>query len=127
MNRRLISAFIVGAAVGTAAMPVLAITCYQVIDRNDVLILRDIRSPVDLSNAGAPSREAMRSRGEHLVIFDAETCTVLGRATPTGSRTLTADEIVAEFRSFAGPSGWGTYSSRLGGPPARAPTQTQSP
>jgi hypothetical protein len=121
MKGRLISAFIAGAALGTAAMPVLAITCYEVIDRNDVVILRDTHPPVDLSNAGTPSREAMRSRGELLVIFDVETCTVLGRVTPTGSRTLTADEIVSEYRAFAGPSSWGTYSSRLGGPPTPTP------
>jgi len=113
MNRRLISAFVVGAAVGTAAMPVLASTCYEVIDRNDVVLSRDTSSPVDLSTAGAPAREAMRSRGELLVIYDTETCVLLGRPTPAGSKTLATDEIVAGWRSF-GKSGFGgTYGSTV--------------
>ena len=117
VNRRLLSALIVGAAVGTAAMPVVAITCYEVIDRNDVVILRETRSPVDLSHAGAPAREAMRSRGELLVIFDAEDCAAFGRVSRDGSRTLTTDEIVAGWRPtpVEGKGGWGTYSSRYGG------------
>jgi hypothetical protein len=113
MNGRLKSAFIVGAAVGAAAMPVLASTCYEVIDQNDVVISRDTNSPVDLSNAGAPSREAMRSRGELLVIYDVETCVLIRRVTPTGGKTLDTDEIVAGWRSF-GKSGFGgTYGSAV--------------
>ena len=127
MKGRLISAFIVGAALGTAVMPAFAITCYEIIDRNDVVVLRDTNSPVDLSNAGAPDREAMRSRGELLVIYDVENCMVVGRASPTSGRALTADEIVAGWRSF-GKSGFGgTYGSPVGtdsggGIPAPMPT-----
>src|SRR5512137_2280297 len=130
MNGRLISAFIAGAA-ATAAMPVLAITCYEVIDRNDVVVLRGTRSPVDLSNAGAPARDAMRSRGELLVIFYTENCVLAGRATADGGRTLTTDEIVAGWKAMPVDvkSGWGTYSSRYGGllPQGQAATPTQSP
>jgi len=117
VNRRLLSALIVGAAVGTAAMPVVAVTCYEVIDRNDVVVLRDTRSPVVLSHAGAPAREAMRNRGELVVKFDAEDCAVFGRASQDGSRTLTTDEIVAGWKPapVEGKGGWGTYSSRYGG------------
>jgi hypothetical protein len=127
MRGRLFSAFIVGAGVGAAAMPVLASTCFEVIDRNDVVIFRDTRSPVDLSTAGAPPREEMRSRGEHLIIFDAKTCVVLGKPSRTGDGTLGADEIVAEWRAFGGKSGWGTYSSRLGGPPTPVQPATPTP
>ena len=63
MNRWPFHALIVGAAFGSA-MPAAATMCYEIIDRNNVVILRDTNSPVDLSNAGAPAREAMRSRGE---------------------------------------------------------------
>ena len=128
MNGRLISALIAGAAVGATAMPVLAITCYEVIDRSGVVILRGTRSPVDLSGAGAPAREAMRGRGELLVIFNTENCVLAGKATADGGRTLTADEIVAGWRPMLseGKSGWGTYSSRYGGllPQGQAPTTT---
>jgi hypothetical protein len=128
MNGRLISAFIIGAALGTTAMPVLASTCYEVIDRDDVVIYRDRRPPVDLSNAGAPAREAMRNRGELLIILDVTTCAAIGRGVATGGRALTTDEIVAGWRSFAGKGGWGTYSSAYGGSPtlAQPATQTQS-
>jgi hypothetical protein len=127
MNGRLISAFIIGAAVGAAAMPALAGRCYEVIDRNDVVILRDTSSPVDLSGAGAPAREAMRSRGELLVIFDVETCVVIGRDASTGGGTLTTAEIVAGWKSF-GKSGFGgTYGGTLApdaGGGIAAPTPT---
>ena len=113
MSGRLFSAFIMGAALGAAAMPVSAITCYEVIDRNNVVILRDTNTPVDLSNAGAPAREAMRSRGELLVIYDVETCRLVGRASSTGSRTLTTDEIVAGWRSFGNSGFGGTYGSTV--------------
>ena len=118
MKRRFFSAIVVGAAIGGAAMPVFATACYEIIDRGDVVILRDTRPPVDLSLAGAPLREAMRGRGELLVIFDAENCRVLGRASPTGSRTLTTDEIVTGWRAFEGKTAWGTYGGRYGGQPA---------
>ena len=132
MSGRLFSAFVIGAALGAAAMPAFAITCYEVIDRNDVVILRDINSPVDLSNAGAPAREAMRSRGELLVIYDVETCMVFGRASPTGSRTLTADEIVAGWRSFGNSGFGGTYGSTVAtdaaaASPPRPPTSDGHP
>ena len=131
MNGRLISALIAGAAAGAAAMPVLAITCYEVIDRNDVVVLRGTRSPVDLSNAGAPARDAMRRRGDLLVIFSTENCVLVGSATADGGRTLNADEIVAGWRPMLSErkSSWGTYSSRYGGllTPPQTPTPTQSP
>jgi hypothetical protein len=116
---------------GAAAMPVVAITCYEVIDRNNMVILRGTRSPVDLSHAGAPSREAMRGRGELLVIFNTENCVLVGRATADGGKTLTTDEIVAGWKPMLSErkSGWGTYSARYGGllPQEQAPTPTQSP
>ena len=131
MNGRLISALIAGAALGAAAMPVFAITCYEVIDRSNVVILRGTRPPVDLSNAGAPARDAMRRRGELLVIFDTENCVPVGRATAGGGRTLNTDEIVVGWKPMMGDgkSGWGTYSSRYGGllPPGQAAAPTPSP
>ena len=66
-------------------------------------------------------------RGELLVIYDVETCMVVGRASPTGSRTLTTDEIVAGWRSF-GKSGFGgTYGGTVAtdsGGGISAPTPT---
>lgn len=112
MIRRLFQALIVGAALSTA-MPVPAAMCYEIIDRNGAVVFRDTNSPVDLSATGAPAREAMRSRGELLVIFDVDTCALIGRASPTGGRALTTDEIVAGWKSF-GKSGFGgTYGGMV--------------
>jgi len=125
MYRWLFQALIVGAALG-AAMPVLAITCYEVIDRNNVVISRDQSSPVDLSDRGAAARDAMRNRAELLVIFEAQTCAVLVRAA-TASRPLTTDEIVAGWRSFGNSGFGGTYGSTVGtgsGGGIYAPTPT---
>src|SRR3974390_394795 len=102
MRRPTLAALLAGVALGAVAASALAESCYEVIDRNDAVIYRDTRSPVDLSEAGQRAREAMRARGELLVFFDTETCIVLGKTTPTGSRTLTVDEIVAEYKGFAG-------------------------
>jgi hypothetical protein len=113
MNGRLISAVIVGAAVSTAAVPVNAFTCYEIIDRNNVVILRDVSSPVDLSDRGAAAREAMRNRGELLVIYETQTCVRIERGSPTGGRTLTTDEIVAGWRSFGYSGFGGTYGSTV--------------
>ena len=52
---------------------------------------------------------------------------MLGRAFPTGGKPLTADEIVAEWRSVEGKGGWGTYSSRYGGPPTPVPSAAPAP
>ena len=111
MCRSKFAALIAGAALGAAATSVLAVSCYEVIDRTDAVIYRDTQSPVDLSDAGKRARDAMRARGELLVFFDTETCVVLGKTTATGSRTLSVDEIVAEYKGFAGMNAWKSYKS----------------
>ena len=117
MNRLLFTSLVVGTALGAAALPVLAGTCYAVIDRSNAVIYRDTRPPVDLSNAGTPAREAMRKRGELLIVYDAATCATIGRSHTARDRALTTEEIVAGWKSFAGKGGWGTYSSHYGGTP----------
>ena len=112
MSGRLFSAFVIGAALGAAAVPVFATTCYEVIDRTNVVIFRDSQTPVDLSAAGAPLRDAMYKRGEQLLIYDTDQYIVI-RPSTTSSRTLTTDEIVAGWRSF-GKSGFGgTYGGTM--------------
>ena len=93
-------------------MPALAVTCYEVIDRTNTVIFRDPQTPVDLSAAGAPLRDAMYKRGEQLVIYDTDQCIVIRQAT-TGGRNLTTEEIVAGWRSYVN-SGFGGTSSGTG-------------
>jgi hypothetical protein len=118
MDGRLMSALVAGTVAGALALPVLAGTCYEVIDRNSVVIFRDTLSPVDLSAAGAPARDAMRSRDELLRYFEVEHCMVIGRGIVSGGRTLTTDEIVAGWKATEGKSGWGSYAGSYGGAPA---------
>jgi len=112
MIRSLYQALIAGAALGLA-IPALATPCYAIIDRNDVVVFRNTNTPVDLSNAGAPAREAMRSRGELLVFFDSENCVVIGRAASTGGRPATTEEIVSGWRSTGKGGFGGTYGSTV--------------
>ena len=111
MNRHWSTALIVGAVLGAVAMPACAISCFEVIDRSNSVIYRDTHSPVDLSDAGIRARDAMRARGETLIFFDTDTCVVLGKTTAGGSATLSVDEIVAEYKGFAGKNAWNSYKS----------------
>jgi len=120
MGRHTLAALFAGAVLGTAVTSALAESCYEVIDRTDAVIYRDTQSPVDLSDAGQRARDAMRARGEQLIFFDTDTCIVLGKTTPTGSRTLTVDEIVAEYKGFAGRNAWNSYKSTWTGSSARS-------
>jgi hypothetical protein len=114
MNRSVFPALLVGATLGVAAMPALAVTCYQVIDRTDTVIFRNSWTTVDLSEAGVRSRDAMRSLVDLLVIFDAPACVVVGRSTGARSGNLTVDEIVAEWRNEWGPNSYRTSSPNFG-------------
>lgn len=112
MGRPTFPALILGAALGVAAMPACAVSCFEVLDRNQAVIYRDTHSPVDLSDAGAQAREAMRKRGETLIFFDADSCIVLGTITASGARSLSVDEIVAGYKGFAGRNNaWNSYRS----------------
>ena len=110
MNHRLFPALVTGAVLGCAVMPAHAVICYEIIDRNDAVVYRDTTSPVDLSEAGARSRAAMRDRGDLLLIFETESCMVAGRLTGSGSRKLTVDEIVAEWQGKWGTGNYGMWS-----------------
>ena len=63
-------------AAAAFAMPGVAAgwTCYLVYDRNGVTIYQDMMPPVDMSDRGFNEREAIRNRGELLLIIDTERC-----------------------------------------------------
>jgi len=125
MSRWLFTAILSIAAWGAAVTPALAGTCYEVIDRTDALIFRDSRPPVDMSQAGAASREAMRQRGEQLIIFEIDKCAPLGRLGTPGNKALTVDEIVAEWRNnYGGTASYERWSPTVG-VPASSPAQSQ--
>jgi len=53
-----------------AASPAQAIICYVIYDRGENVIYQSTYPPVDMSNAGAPERDALRRRGDHLTFGD---------------------------------------------------------
>lgn len=74
---------------------VQAFTCYVIYDRNDNVSYQGTSPPVDMSDQGAPQREAMRRRGEHLIVMEADRCLPIVFFTGLGgSSTLRIDEVV---------------------------------
>ena len=86
---------VLAAVTALAASAVEASTCYLVINAKDAVIYRENTTPVDLSDRGAAARDAMRQRGELLMIVDTEQCWPVAAASP-GQATV--DEIVAGIR-----------------------------
>lgn len=76
-----------------------ASTCYTVYDRRGEIVYRENVAPFEgWFDPDSTGRQGMRSRGEHLVFFDAEHCPpVVTRVGGPGGRPLTTDEIVASF------------------------------
>lgn len=114
-----ISLAVSGAALALTSPGADAFTCYLLYDRNDNLVYRDTLSPVDMSDQGAAAREAMRQRGDYLVVADADRCPqvtfVFGSA---GSSSLSVDTIVGGMP--AGPQAGSGSTTR---PAARANTR----
>lgn len=123
MNRLPLAVLGMGAALAAGALPAAAATCYEVIDRSDAVVFRGLATPVDLSDAGAAAREAMRSRGESLVIFDTDNCRVVARTVASGGKPLSVEEIVAGYQGFGGP-GAARQGDRGGG--VYAPAQSDA-
>ena len=65
------------AAILLSSPHVSAVTCYLVVDRNDNVVYQDIYPPVDLSDAGAAERTAMRARNEHMIAMETDRCVPL--------------------------------------------------
>jgi len=80
--------------------------CYFVYDRADNVIYRDQQPPVDMSDRGTASRDAMRQRGEYLMVIDADRCAQVAPATATASTgAASVEDIVAGMRPYMGRGG----------------------
>ena len=80
----------------------LANNCYFVYDRADNVIYRDQQPPVDMSDRGDASRDAMRQRGEYLMYVDTDACAPIAFITGPGTPgTLSVDQIVDGFPAMA--------------------------
>jgi hypothetical protein len=110
------------AALMCAAGSASAMNCYTVLDRNDNVIYRGTVPPIDLSERGAPERQAMRQRGQHLIAIDSDRCPGVEFFTGSaGSSTLSVDQIVGGIVPMRGQSPVGNVPSSGTTPPARAP------
>jgi len=82
------SAWVAALAFAASAPASAAFFCYTVYDRAGEISYRDSVAPfegaLDPTSSG---REAMRTRGEHLVFFEADFCPPVSRVVGLGSAT----------------------------------------
>jgi hypothetical protein len=99
-----------------AAAPAGAVTCYTLIDHSDNLLYRGTVPPVDMSDAGAAQRDALRRHNQYLMIADVDSCEDVAAAAGTsGYRPETVDEIVGQMRSYLSYGGVNGSSGGGGG------------
>ena len=120
------------------AGPASALVCYTVLDKGDQVVYRGYEAPVDMSMtpAGAADRDAMKRRGEYMMISYVDDCLLVGtsRWATTGAAgyaTASVDEIVSGMCPFASDVGGvsGTPTSMSGvswGIPKAAPAANSS-
>jgi hypothetical protein len=107
-------------ALAAAAGAADAHTCYFLLDAKDVVVYRHVMPPVDLSERGAAEREALRRKGQLLLIMETDRCVPLG----FGSGWLTSDEAPLS----AAASNVGSIAAAGEGAVSRAPgIQTARP
>lgn len=105
MHRTSLAALLVGAFTIALGGPAAAVTCYEILDRSDNVVYRGTIAPVDLSEKGAPEREALRQRGQHLIAMEVERCLGVEYFTGSaGSAALTVDQIVGGIQTMRGSS-----------------------
>lgn len=98
-------AALVALTLAAAATQAQAVTCYVVYDRTENVIYRDVIPPVDLSDAGAQDRDAMRRRGETMLFMESESCPRLEFFTGgAGNIGLRLDEALAPSADTAAPA-----------------------
>lgn len=95
-----LSCAIAAAAILVAATPVAAFNCYLIVDRTNEVTYQGYTAPVDLSDDGAPARDAMRARGEQLIVMDTDHCPAIDRAhIASRGGPATVEEIVSGMRT----------------------------
>lgn len=91
-------ATIAGLAAFAAAVPAQAITCYLILDRGDAVVYRDSTPPFDLSDGNSAPRQALRQRGQHLMVVEFDNCRSVGYVTTATGGTIGVDEIVMQLK-----------------------------
>jgi hypothetical protein len=91
---------IAAVALLVGAAPAAALNCYILVDRANEVIYQDRIAPVDLSDDGAPERDALRGRGQQLIAMDTDSCPAIDRARVTDKGgPASVEEIVAGMRA----------------------------
>jgi hypothetical protein len=100
MRASRLSLAILATAVIAAVAPAAASNCYVIVDRANDVIYQGPMPPVDLSDDGLATRNAMRAQGQQLIAMDTENCPSIDRVR-AGNRSNPAsvEEIVAGMRS----------------------------
>jgi hypothetical protein len=73
-----LSAAFAGAVLALAAGAADAYLCFVVLDAKDAVVYRDTRPPVDMSDQGTAARNALRQRGQFLMIVTVDQCDPIG-------------------------------------------------
>ena len=106
------------AALATLAsvQPASAITCYLILDRVDTVVYRDSSPPFDLADTNSPQRDALRQRGQHLLIAEFDNCRSVGYVKTASGGTVSVDEIVMQLKPAINTSvGKPNYTPGTGG------------
>ena len=90
-------ALLCAAALGLFAAPASAVVCYVVYDRAEAVVYQSIDTPVDLSDAGVAERNALRARGQQLLIMDVERCPLIVVVTTSATMPMHADDVVSNM------------------------------
>ena len=112
MRASSVSWAIAAAAITILSTPAGAFDCYLIVDRGNEVVYQGTVAPIDLSEDGAPARNAMRARGEQLIAMDTDNCPAIDRAhVASKGGPASVEEIVAGMRS-AIPYGVGAQPAR---------------
>ncbi len=112
---RILTILAIALAAAAAAPAANAVICYTLLDRNDAVLYRGSAPPVDMSDQGAPQRQALRRQHEYLMIADVENCQAVAASGAAGYRPATVDEIVSEMRGYLSYGGISSAPGRVGG------------
>lgn len=128
MCKRFLTLFALLAA-SAAAGPASAVVCYTLLDKGDQVIYRGYDVPVDMSAAGQAARDAMRQRGEYMIVSYVDDCLLVSSSRwTTGSYgPASVDEIVSGMRPFAAGAPSGTPTSVTGATSPLPPAQRAAP
>ncbi len=78
MHQLRVSMAIAGAALAVTAGAADASTCYMILDAQETIVYRATMPPVDMSDRGAPARDALRQRGNYLLFMETDKCVPIG-------------------------------------------------